>query len=77
MKKKYDTPKTPYQRVLESPFVSEQVKEELKRLYQTLNPVKLKRELVRIQNRLFQMVSWKMERERRTENVSDLEKIFV
>jgi len=47
VKKKYDTPKTPYQRVLESPFVSEQVKEELKRSYQTLNPVKLKRELVK------------------------------
>ena len=77
VKKKYDTPKTPYQRVLESPFVSEQVKEELKRLYETLNPAKLKRELVRIQNRLFQRVSWKMERERRRENVYDLEKIFV
>ena len=77
VKKKYDTPKTPYQRVLESPFVSEEVKEELKRLYETLNPAKLKRELVRIQNRLFQMVSWKMERERRKENVYDLEKIFV
>ena len=59
MKKKYDTPKTPYQRVLESPFVSEQVKEDLKRLYEILNPAKLKRELVRIQNRVFQMVSWK------------------
>ena len=61
MKKIYDTPKTPYQRVLESLFVSEQVKEELERVYESLNPVKLKRVLVSIQNRLIKMVAWKME----------------
>ena len=71
MKKIYDTPKTPYQRVLESLFVSEQVKEELERVYESLNPVKLKRVLVSIQNRLIKMVAWKMEGKRRVENVSN------
>ena len=40
--KKYDTARTPYQRVLESPDVSEQNKERLRQLYPTLNPVALR-----------------------------------
>ena len=41
-KKKYDTPKTPYQRVLESEYVSQEKKEELKKIYKQLNPFELK-----------------------------------
>jgi hypothetical protein len=40
--KKYDTARTPYQRVLESPDVSQQDKERLRQLYPTLNPVALR-----------------------------------
>jgi hypothetical protein len=40
--KKYDTARTPYQRVLESPDVSQQNKERLRQLYPTLNPVALR-----------------------------------
>jgi hypothetical protein len=36
-------PKTPYQRILESPDVSEEHKEELRRMAASLNPVQLKR----------------------------------
>lgn len=43
IKRKYDIPKTPYQRVMESPDVSEEVKRELTRLYRSLNPAQLKR----------------------------------
>lgn len=45
--RKYDIPKTPYQRVLESPFVPELNKQELRALYQTLNPAELKRTIDR------------------------------
>jgi hypothetical protein len=41
VKKKYDRAKTPYQRVLESSFISRQGKEELKQEYAELNPVRL------------------------------------
>lgn len=43
--KKYDTARTPYQRVLESPDVSEQNKERLRQLYPTLNPVALRQRI--------------------------------
>jgi len=41
--------------VLESPFISEQVKEELNEEYATLNPVALKRKISRMQDRLSEL----------------------
>ena len=41
--KRYDTPKTPYQRVLESPYVATSVKCSLKEQFETLNPFKLRK----------------------------------
>ena len=41
-KKIYGEPKTPYQRVLESEFIDDDVKTSLRKQHQTLNPVKLK-----------------------------------
>jgi len=41
-KREYDTPKTPYQRVLECDEVPEEKKEELRKIYAKLDPVKLK-----------------------------------
>ena len=43
--KKYDTARTPYQRVLESPEVSEEDKDRLRQLYPTLNPVALRQQI--------------------------------
>lgn len=43
--KKYDTPKTPYQRVLESKEVLEEKREELRKVYEMLNPAELKRSI--------------------------------
>jgi len=43
IKKKYDTPKTPYQRLMESTAVSEKKKDELKKTYESLNPAALKK----------------------------------
>ena len=50
--KKHDKARTPYQRVLESPWVSEEGKEVLRDLYVQLNPVALKREITRLQREL-------------------------
>ena len=40
--KRYDDPKTPYQRVMESPHVSEKTKADLTKQLQTLNPFELR-----------------------------------
>lgn len=43
--KRYDRPRTPYARVLTCAEVSEETKKELRALYATLNPVRLRREI--------------------------------
>ena len=49
VKKTYDSAKTPYQRVLESEQVSEEVRARLRQQYATLNPVALLRQMQRLQ----------------------------
>lgn len=44
-KRKIDKPKTPYQRILESKDVSIHKKEELRKIFETLNPITLRKEL--------------------------------
>ena len=51
--KKHDLPKTPYQRLLESPAISLEQKNRLRQTYQELNVVKLKREIDRLRDRLW------------------------
>lgn len=46
IKRIYDTPKTPYQRVLNCPDIPEEKKEELKKIYATLNPAALRRSII-------------------------------
>jgi len=55
-RKKYDKPKTPYQRVMESKDTSKQVKQKLKTVHLTLNPFILKAEIERKLKHIFQMV---------------------
>lgn len=45
IRRRYDTPKTPYQRVLESSHAPEENKEALRKIYESLNPAELKRSL--------------------------------
>jgi hypothetical protein len=45
VKKRYDLAKTPYQRVLDSPDVREDIKQRLRTLYLTLNPLALLRQI--------------------------------
>lgn len=55
VRKKYDEARTPYQRLLGSNTLSEEKREELAKLYATLNPVKLR---VSIENNLEAL--WKL-----------------
>ena len=43
--RKYDKPRTPFCRLLESSEISENKKQELKDIYQSLNPAELKRQI--------------------------------
>jgi hypothetical protein len=53
VKKLYDSPQTPYQRVLGSAHVATEDKERLRRQYQELNPAALKRDIRTLQKKLF------------------------
>jgi hypothetical protein len=55
VKKRYDTAKTPYQRVLDSPEVPEEVKARLRQLYLTLNPAALLRQIEARQQALWKL----------------------
>jgi len=52
VKKTYDAPKTPCQRLLSSPDVSEDVKVQLQQSFDELNPAALKREINRLLRKL-------------------------
>jgi hypothetical protein len=52
----YDVPKTPYQRVLEHKDIPEEVKENLRVIYETLNPFGLKRIIDQKVDRLLQTI---------------------
>jgi len=45
VKRKYDIPKTPYQRLIESGQLSEQAKKQISNIYLSLNPAQLKRNI--------------------------------
>lgn len=49
----YEKPDTPFKRVLQHRNISDAVKQKLINLYQTLNPAQLKRDSIKLQNRLF------------------------
>jgi hypothetical protein len=59
--KKHDLPKTPYQRLLESPAISLEQKNRLRQTYQELNVVKLKREIDKLRERL-----WRLQKTKRS-----------
>lgn len=55
VKKNYDTPRTPYRRVMEISEIPERTKETLTLLYNQINPAQLKREIEKLQNRLIDL----------------------
>lgn len=52
-KRIYDRPKTPYQRVLEHPTISNDVKTKLTALYESLNPLLLKQQIDTLLRKIF------------------------
>lgn len=55
VKKVYDRPQPPYMKVLQSEDVSKEIKDKLKQERAKLNPVKLRKEMVELQGKLFKM----------------------
>lgn len=45
IKRRYDKPKTPYQRVMENKNIPKETKDELQKMYESLNPAELKRNI--------------------------------
>ena len=70
--KKYDTPRTPYQRLIESPAISRKHKAALKAEYESLNPAQLKRKIIKLQGRLFTFNANKMKEVRKEEKPQPL-----
>jgi hypothetical protein len=59
VKKRYDKPRTAYQRVLESSYAGEERKEALRGEYAKLNPAELKRHITRLQHKLKTLATMK------------------
>ena len=55
--KRYDTPMTPYQRLMESEHISQDVKERLEKQHATLNPFELKRIIEQKLKQIFKFVT--------------------
>jgi hypothetical protein len=53
--KRYDSPKTPYQRVMESPYITKEVKRSLTDQLQKLNPFHLRKEIEKKLKKIFQI----------------------
>lgn len=57
--RRYDEPRTPYQRVLESKQISAATKKRLREEYESLNVAELRRQIEVLKDRLFQLVEGK------------------
>lgn len=57
--RKYDKAKTPYSRIMESNQVNQEIKDELKDVYESLNPAELKREIDKKIKKLYEVYSKK------------------
>jgi hypothetical protein len=55
MKKVYDEPRSPYQRLMDAPELSNEVKAELTRRYESYNPVLLQQEVHRAVDALIEL----------------------
>jgi len=53
--RKYDTPKTPYQGVMEHKKIDQSVKDELAKAKENLNPLILKKEIDRLVEKIFKI----------------------
>ena len=72
VKRSYDQPKTPYQRLMESDQISAETKTELKAIYLSLNPAQLKREIEVKLDKLYQAYEAKRRVKAKTMTVKSL-----
>lgn len=70
VKRKYDTPKTPYQRLMGSGQISDEEKRELQIIYRSLNPAELKRKIEEKTHKLYRAY----EDKKRTRNANPSKK---
>lgn len=70
--KKYDEPKTPYRRIIESKDVSKEIKEKLTKEYNSLNPALLKRELDKLQRKLSKEYDRKQRKKELSPNIPNI-----
>lgn len=71
--RKYDKPRTPYQRLMESKEISKQKKKELMKIYLSLNPAQLKRGTDKKLDRLYEFY----EQKNNSQKVGEKKKISV
>ena len=71
VKRKYDTPKTPYQRLMDSGQISEQTRKQLGMVYLSLNPAQLKRSIDTKLDKLYQAY----EKKGRSEQAESMKKV--
>ena len=64
VKRVYDEPRTPYQRLVESGQLNRRKKGELRKLYESLNPAELRRRIETARERMFRLCEQKAERQR-------------
>lgn len=60
VKKKFDESKTPYRRLLKFEVLNEENKYKLEELYRSLNPAGLKRQITKLQTKLFKTLRYKI-----------------
>ncbi len=75
VKKRYDRPKTPYQRVLDCLDISSERKEAVREIYQSLDLAQLKHEIERLQKALEKLVTAKRQEREAKKGVCSLGKI--
>lgn len=75
--KMYDKAKTPFQRILDHSLIQEEAKQFLKQLYENLNPIKLRKEIVAHKRDLFQLVKEKNKDKIDYVSKEEYEKIYL
>ena len=71
VKRRYDTLKTPYQRLMDSGQISEQTRKQLETVYLSLNPAQLKRSIDTKLDKLYQAYKKKV----RSEQAEPMKKV--
>jgi hypothetical protein len=65
IRRKYDEPRTPYQRMMESDQIAASSKKKLKQQYESMNAAELRRQVEESRNRLFDAIEGKPEQDLR------------